>query len=105
MAINPLVFREYDLRGLYPQDWSDEAVRLLGLGFGTKIARSGGKTVALGRDVRLSSPHLRDVVIGGLTEAGVTVIDLGVVPTPLLYFGISYYNTDGGMMITASHNP
>ncbi len=103
--MNPMVFREYDLRGLYPQDWSDEAVRALGLGFGTKLARQGGKTVAVGRDVRLSSPHLRDVMVQGLTQAGLNVIDLGMIPTPLLYFGISYYNTHGGVMITASHNP
>jgi phosphomannomutase/phosphoglucomutase len=105
MSINPLVFREYDLRGLYPQDWSDEAVRLLGWGFGTKIVRQGGKTLALGYDVRLSSPHLRDVLVQALIEVGVDVLDLGLVPTPVLYFGISYFNADGGIMITASHNP
>ncbi len=105
MKINPLIFREYDIRGTFPQELDDKTVYALGRAFGSKIVRLGGKTVALGRDIRLSSPPLQEVLLAGITSTGVNLIDLGVVPTPLLYFAISYYNTDGGVMITGSHNP
>lgn len=103
--MNPLIFREYDVRGVFPTDLDDETVRLLGLGFGSKIARTKGKTMILGRDVRLSSPHLRDMMAQGLVEAGMEVMDLGVVPTPVFYFAIHHFKADGGVMITGSHNP
>ena len=103
--MNSLIFREYDIRGIFPADLDDETVRLIGLGFGSKLARLKGKTAILGRDVRLSSPHLRDVLAKGLTEAGMDVIDLGTVPTPVFYFAIHHFKADGGVMITGSHNP
>jgi len=103
--VNSLIFREYDIRGIFPADLDDETVRLIGLGFGSKLARLKGKTAILGRDVRLSSPHLRDVLAKGLTEAGMDVIDLGTVPTPVFYFAIHHFKADGGVMITGSHNP
>jgi phosphomannomutase/phosphoglucomutase len=105
MKLNPLIFREYDVRGVFPADLDDQTVHFLGLGFGSKIVRAGGKKITLGCDVRLSSPHLKEVLLGGLTEAGLEVLDLGVVPTPLLYFSIHHYGVDGGVMITGSHNP
>jgi phosphomannomutase/phosphoglucomutase len=71
----------------------------------SKLVRDGGKTIAVGRDVRLSSPRIRDALLEGLTSTGLDVIDLGIVPTPLLYFGIAHLKTDGGVMITGSHNP
>ncbi len=103
--MNSLIFREYDIRGIFPSDLDDETVRLIGLGFGSKMALLGAKTAVLGRDVRLSSPHLRDVLAKGLTEAGMRVIDLGTVPTPVFYFAIHHFKADGGIMITGSHNP
>lgn len=103
--MNPLIFREYDVRGEVQKDLDDETVRLLGRGFGSKLARSGAKTMTLGRDIRLSSPHLRDVLVEGLTAAGMDVVDLGVVPTPVFYFSIVHLKADGGVMITGSHNP
>jgi phosphomannomutase/phosphoglucomutase len=103
--MNPLIFREYDVRGDAQKDLDDATVTALGKGFGSKLARGGGKTITLGRDVRLSSPRIRDILVQGLTSAGLEVIDLGVVPTPLLYFGIAHLKTDGGVMITGSHNP
>ncbi len=105
MKLNPLIFREYDIRGVFPADLDDQSVHLLGRGFGSKILRSGGKTLALGRDIRLSSPHLKEVLAEGLMAAGINVIDLGVVPTPVLYFAINHFGTDGSVMITGSHNP
>lgn len=103
--MNPLIFREYDVRGDAKEDLDDQTVRTLGLGFGSKLLRTGGKTLVLGRDVRLSSPRIHNAMLEGLTGAGLNVIDLGVVPTPLLYFAIIQLKTDGGVMITGSHNP
>ncbi|MBP2673892.1 MAG: Phosphomannomutase [Deltaproteobacteria bacterium] len=104
-TINPLIFREYDVRGLVGRDLHPAAVTMLGKGFGTYAAERGVRTVALGRDVRLSSPGFRDDVVDGLLSTGVDVVDVGICPTPLLYFAIHHYGTDGGVMITGSHNP
>ena len=104
-ALNPLIFREYDVRGLVGKDLTPEAVALLGKGYGTYAAGKGARTVALGRDVRLSSPSFRDAMVEGLLSTGLSVIDVGVCPTPLLYFAIHHFGTDGGVMITGSHNP
>ena len=104
-AINPLIFREYDVRGLVGRDLHRDAVVLLGKGFGTLVAADGVRTVALGRDCRLSSPGFRDAMAEGLLSTGMNVIDVGVCPTPLLYFAIHHFGADGGVMITGSHNP
>ncbi|MCX6640927.1 MAG: phosphomannomutase/phosphoglucomutase [bacterium] len=103
--MNPLIFREYDVRGNAQTELDDTTVKALAMGFGSKLVRTGGKTVALGRDVRLSSPRIHDAFLSGLLSVGLKVIDLGVVPTPLLYFAIVQLHTDGGVMITGSHNP
>lgn len=103
--MNPLIFREYDVRGDAAKDLDNETVKALGLGFGSKIVRAKGKTIALGRDIRLSSPRIQEAMMEGLTATGLDVIDLGVVPTPLLYFAITHLKVDGGVMITGSHNP
>ncbi len=103
--MNPLIFREYDVRGDAEKDLDNDTVKALGLGFGSKLIRTGGKTIALGRDVRLSSPRIKDALLEGVTAAGLEVIDLGIVPTPLLYFAIVHLKIDGGVMITGSHNP
>ena len=105
MAINPLIFREYDVRGLVGKDLHQAAVVLLGKGYGTYAAANGVRTVALGRDCRLSSPAFRDALAEGLLTTGLSVIDVGVCPTPLLYFAIHHFRADGGVMITGSHNP
>jgi phosphomannomutase/phosphoglucomutase len=103
--INPLIFREYDVRGLVGRDLHRDAVVLLGKGYATLAASGGVRTVALGRDCRLSSPGFRDAIAEGLLSAGMKVIDVGVCPTPLLYFAIHHFGADGGVMITGSHNP
>jgi phosphomannomutase/phosphoglucomutase len=105
IAINPLIFREYDVRGLVGKDLTPEAVERIGKGYGTYAAGKGVRTVALGRDVRLSSPAFRDALAEGLLSTGLSVIDVGVCPTPLLYFAIHHFRADGGVMITGSHNP
>ncbi len=104
-TMNPLIFREYDIRGDAQNDLDDQTVKALAVGFGSKLIRSGGKTVTVGRDVRLSSPRISETFIAGLASTGLEIIDLGVVPTPLLYFAIAHLQIDGGVMITGSHNP
>jgi len=105
MAINPNIFREYDVRGLVGEDLTPDTVLALGKGFGTYASRKGVRTVTLGRDCRLSSPDFRDAMAEGLLSTGLSVIDVGICPTPLLYFSIINYSADGGVMITGSHNP
>jgi phosphomannomutase / phosphoglucomutase len=105
MKINEKIFREYDIRGVADRDLPDELVRKLGLAIGSFIKRGGGKTLALGRDCRVSSPRIRAALSEGLLGCGLEIIDIGLVPTPLLYFATRELKTDSGIMITGSHNP
>jgi phosphomannomutase/phosphoglucomutase len=102
--MNPLVFREYDIRGVVETDFDDEFVVNLGRAYATILLEAGKRTITLGRDCRLSSDSLRDLLLEGLLPAGINVIDIGVVPTPLLYFSVAHWNVEGGAMITGSHN-
>jgi phosphomannomutase/phosphoglucomutase len=102
--MNPQVFREYDIRGVVEQDFDDPFVVDLGRAWATMLLRAGARNVTLGRDCRLSSDHLRALFLEGVTECGVNVVDIGVVPTPLLYFSVLHWKMDGGAMITGSHN-
>jgi phosphomannomutase/phosphoglucomutase len=99
------IFREYDIRGSADVELLDPDVAQLGRAFGTYLRRHAGKRIALGRDTRLSSPRLRDALMGGLKASGCDVIDIGVVPTPVLYYSVFHLKTDGAVMITGSHNP
>ncbi len=103
--MNPEIYREYDIRGVVGEDFTDDEVIVLGKGFGTYFHRLGIKTIALGRDCRLSSPTIRDGLKEGLLSTGCNIVDVGVCPTPTLYFAIRHLEADGGLMITASHNP
>ena len=103
--MNPHIFREYDIRGKVPDDLNQETVYQLGLVFGTYYHSNRAKSIALGRDCRLSSPDLRDSLWAGLIDSGVHVLDVGMVPTPLLYFSLHHLEVDGGIQITGSHNP
>jgi phosphomannomutase/phosphoglucomutase len=103
--INSSIFREYDIRGIAETDLSHANVSLLGKGIGTYMKRKGLKNVIVGRDVRLSSPRIRQELIKSLTSTGLNVTDIGEVPTPVFYFGIVHLKMDGGTMITGSHNP
>ncbi|MCA9600431.1 MAG: phosphomannomutase, partial [Myxococcales bacterium] len=102
---NPHIFREYDIRGVAERDMPDEFVRNLGRAIGTLELRMGHRKLALGRDCRLSSPRLHAALKEGLLDAGVDLVDIGVVPTPLMYFSVFHYDLDGGIQITGSHNP
>jgi phosphomannomutase/phosphoglucomutase len=99
------IFREYDIRGVVGKDLGAEDVFRIAKGFAAYCSQRGVKKLSLGRDVRLSSPEFRDAMTRGLLSSGIDVVDIGVVPTPLLYFSIVELETDGGVMITGSHNP
>src|SRR5579862_9442472 len=101
----PTIFREYDIRGIADVELLDADVEQLGRSFGTYMRRHAGSKVNLGRDTRLSSPRLRNALIRGLKAAGCQVTDLGVVPTPVLYYSVFRLKADGAVMITGSHNP
>ena len=103
--LKPTIFREYDIRGIADADLLDDGIELLGQGIGTYLQRRAGRKVHVGRDTRLSSPRLSDAIIKGLLETGCEVTDLGVVPTPVLYYSAHKLGPDGAVMITGSHNP
>ncbi|MFW6080872.1 MAG: phosphomannomutase/phosphoglucomutase [Desulfosalsimonas sp.] len=103
--MNPSIFREYDIRAVAEKDITQAEVYSLARAIGTYMRRNGCATLAVGRDCRLTSELYADIMIRGLTETGCEVINIGLCPTPLLYFSIRQFNTDGGVMVTASHNP
>jgi phosphomannomutase/phosphoglucomutase len=107
MTIPSHIFREYDIRGVADRDLTDDVVRGIGRGFATVLGSGSGAPVriAVGRDCRLSSDRLASVLVEGLTRAGATVVDVGVGPTPMLYASVHALSTEGGVMITGSHNP
>ena len=105
MTINPNIFRQYDIRGIVDQDLTGETVELLGKGIGTYLRQRKKKVVVMGRDCRLSSEPFSKALTNGLVSTGCQVIDLGIIPTPLLYFTIFYKKKEAGVMITGSHNP
>jgi len=105
MRLKPEIFREYDIRGIVGKDLTPETVEILGRGIGTYVRRHGKKSVALGRDCRLSSPEFAAALTRGLLSTGCDILDLGTIPTPLLYFCVYTQDQEAGVMITGSHNP
>ncbi len=103
--MNPQVFREYDVRGLVGEDLNHGFVHDLGRATGTYGKEHGVKVMTVGRDCRLSSEEYQGALIGGLRTAGIDVIDIGLCATPMLYYSIRHLKTDGGVMVTGSHNP
>ncbi len=102
----PSIFREYDIRGIAETELSSPGIEQLGRALGTYIRRhGGGNRINIGRDCRLSSSRLRDALLEGLLAAGCDVTDIGVVPTPVLYYSKQRLQSDGAIMITGSHNP
>lgn len=112
-AVPAQIFREYDIRGLVDQDLNEDVYYQLGRAYGTFLYTQQGilpaqgerMRVVSGRDVRLSSERFQKALNEGMLESGVDVINIGQVPTPTMYFSVKYLNTDGGAVITASHNP
>lgn len=103
--MNPKTFREYDIRGIVDVEINDRDVVLLGKTFGTYMARQQKSRIVVGRDCRLSSERYRNLLMEGLLASGMDVVDIGVCSSPLLYFALRHLDREGGVMITASHNP
>jgi len=103
--LNNSIFREYDIRGIAGKDLNHEVVEMIGLSFGSMIIENGLKKISIGRDCRKSSDWIFDSLSKGIIRTGVDIIDLGLVTTPVLYFSLYGLDVDGGIMITASHNP
>ena len=99
------IFREYDIRGIADEELLDPGIIELGRAIGTHLQRRAGKNINLGRDCRLSSARLRHALIQGLMASGCEVTDIGVAPTPLLYYSVFRLKAAGAVMITGSHNP
>jgi phosphomannomutase/phosphoglucomutase len=103
--MNPEMFREYDIRGIAGRDMTEADVLRIGKGVATFLRQNGCSTVAVGRDCRVTSDRYAEKIIQGLQSTGCSVTDIGVCPTPVLYYSIQHLKKEGGVMITASHNP
>jgi phosphomannomutase/phosphoglucomutase len=103
--MNKGIFREYDIRGVAGVDILDEDVKNIGKAYGTLLYQKGRNQVSVGRDCRLTSERYADLFIQGVLSTGCDVVDIGMCPTPVLYFSIHHLDLEGGAMITASHNP
>lgn len=105
MNINSSIFKAYDIRGIVGTTLTEEVVQHIGRAFALKARAAGVDTVVVGRDGRLSGPSFVEALSLGLRENGIDVIDLGMVATPLVYFGAQHFGSHTGIMITGSHNP
>jgi phosphomannomutase / phosphoglucomutase len=105
MLLLPAIFREYDIRGVVGPDLDAEGAEAIGLAFGTYLAGRGGRRAAIGHDNRASSRALYDAAVRGLAGTGCDVVKIGLVVTPMLYFALHHLGVEGGVMVTASHNP
>jgi phosphomannomutase len=102
LTLNPDIFKAYDIRGTYPDQVNEDAARAIGAAF---VAYLQAKRIAVGRDMRLSSPALAQAFIEGATGQGADVVDYGMIATDMLYFAVARGDHDGGVQVTASHNP
>jgi len=103
--MNREVFREYDIRGQVDRDLTEAFIYDLGRAIGTLARKRGAVTMTLGRDCRLTSESYQETIKNGILAAGINVIEIGLCATPVLYFSIRHLKTEGGVMVTASHNP
>src|SRR5437016_14596708 len=102
LTLNPGIFKAYDVRGIYPDEVNEDAARAIGAAF---VAYLEAKQIAVGRDMRLSSPALAAAFIDGATSQGAQVVDYGMIATDMLYFAVARDAHEGGVQIIASHNP
>jgi phosphomannomutase len=102
MALEPKVFKAYDVRGIYPAELDEEGARAIGRAYAEQFEP---RTIAVGRDMRVSSPSMQEAFVRGAAEAGVDVLDIGMVGTEMLYHAVGALGLDGGATVTASHNP
>ncbi len=104
--MNKSIFRTYDIRGIAETDITNEDAYLIGKAAATHLVLNfGAKKISIGADARLSSPRIKEQIIKGVTDTGLSVIDIGLCTSPMLYWSICNLKLDGGIMITASHNP
>ena len=101
----PEIFKAYDIRGIVGQSLTVDAVRIIGQALGSEARERGLTTIAIGRDGRLSGPELAAALAEGITSAGIDVVDIGCVPTPVTYFAAFQLGTDSCVSVTGSHNP
>ncbi len=104
-TINEAIFREYDIRGIVETELQDDVVERICAAFATVYVREGKKKIAVGMDGRPSSPHIKHIMTSTLAKYGLDVMDIGLVPTPVMYYAVFKFDLDGGVIITASHNP
>src|SRR3954454_837472 len=100
--LDPKAFKAYDVRGIYPSELDEEGAYAVGRGY---VEQFEPRAIAVGRDMRVSSPSIAGAVMQGAADAGAEVKDIGMVGTEMLYFGVGDLDLDGGVMVTASHHP
>ncbi len=107
MFNNDAIFKAYDIRGIHGQDFDDNFAKDLGLAYTAFRQKEGGQKmkIVVACDMRLSSPTLKEQLIAGLLESGTDVVDIGLTSTPAFYFAVAKHGYDGGIMVSASHNP
>lgn len=105
MDITSSIFKAYDIRGIVEKELTPEVVKLIGLAIGSESIAQGERGIVVGRDGRLTGPTLSESLISGLIESGCHIVDIGMVPTPLVYFGTYTKGASSGVMVTGSHNP
>lgn len=101
------IFKAYDIRGIYPGQLDEDMAYKIGKAYATFILNESpkAKNIVVGSDMRLSGPMLKEKLISGLIDSGLNVVDVGLVSTPTFYFAVAYYGYDGGIQVSASHNP
>jgi len=105
MDITSSIFKAYDIRGIVEEELTPEVVKLIGLAIGSESIAQGERGIVVGRDGRLTGPMLSESLISGLDESGCHVVDIGMVPTPLVYFATYTKGASSGVKVTGSHNP
>jgi phosphomannomutase/phosphoglucomutase len=103
--MNPAIFREYDIRGVADRDFDADFARRLGLAYAAFVANGNARRIAVGRDCRVTSDKYADALKDGLLSAGLDVVDVGMCPTPLVYFSLFHLEVEGAIQVTGSHNP
>src|SRR6478672_12341242 len=100
--LDPKVFKAYDVRGIYPDEIDEAGAEAIGRAY---VEQFEPRRIGVGRDMRLSSPTMAEAVVAGAADGGADVVDIGMVGTEMLYFTVGELGLDGGVMVTASHNP
>src|SRR3989344_6475198 len=103
MNLDTTIFKAYDIRGIFPKNLDNDVAYKIGRAYASTVNPHG--EVLVGEDVRIHSHELKDSLVRGLTDSGINVVDVGLMSTDMLYFGVGYHETFGGIQCTASHNP